>query len=118
MRLSLTPEFRRVNARLVAVAGGFVAAALIGFVYVLWVSRLDLHSASCRPPWELTGLSFVPFGAFSVALAPLFLVVRSIAARRGPTVVGSFVAASLVLLALTCVAFVAYMDIGIDIACD
>ena len=57
-----------MNARLVAVAGGFVVAALLGFVYVLWVSRLDLHSASCRPPWELTGLSFVPFGAFSVAL--------------------------------------------------
>jgi len=107
-----------MNARLVAVAGGFVVAALLGFVYVLWVSRLDLHSASCRPPWELTGLSFVPFGAFSVALAPLFLVVRSITARRGPTVVASFVAASLVLIALMCVAFVAYMDIGIDVSCD
>jgi hypothetical protein len=112
------PELRQANARPIAVAAGFVAAALIGFVYVFWVSRLDLRSASCRPPWELTGLSFLPFGAFSVALGPLFLTTRSIAARRGPTIVASFVAASFVLLALTSVAFVVYMDIGIGISCD
>jgi branched-subunit amino acid transport protein len=114
----LPPERRRGNAQLVAVAAGFTAAALIGFAYVVWVSRLDLRSGSCRPPWELTALSFVPFGAFSVALAPLFLTASSIAGRRGPTVVASFVAASLVLLALVGVAFIAYMDIGVAIACD
>jgi hypothetical protein len=103
---------------MLAVAAGFVGAALIGFVYVFWVSRLDLRTASCGPPWELTALGFVPFGAFSVALAPLYLAFSSVVARRGPTVVASFVVASLVLLALMAVAFVAYMDIGIDISCD
>jgi hypothetical protein len=113
-----TSKRHQADARPLAVAAGFVAAGLVGFAYVFWVLRLDLRTVSCRPPWELTGLSFLPFGAFSAAIGPMFLTARSITARRSPTVVASFAAASLILLALTPVAFVAYMSVGVDLACD